>query len=175
MSSILQDLRYTLRILAKSPGFSALAVATLALGIGANTAVFTVANALLLRALPYLEPDRLVLLAGAEFGEGDKGELSLPYFTAISERNHTLSGVAACIFETFNLTGRGDPEQVPSARATWNFFDVLGVRPVAGRTFLKEEDRPGGASVVMLSYEFAARLFSQADAAVGRNITLDST
>lgn len=176
MSSLLQDLRYTLRILAKSPGFAAIAIVTLALGIGANTAVFTVADALLLRPLPYFAPDRLVLLTGAEFTENDDfGRLSYPFYRAVNERNHTLSGVAACIFETFNLTGEGDPQQVPSARATSNLFEVLGVQPIAGRNFLPAEDRPGGASVVLLSYEFATRLFSQAEIAVGRNITLDST
>jgi len=176
MSHIFQDLRYTLRILAKSPGFTLIAILTLALGIAANTAVFTVADALLLRPLPYFEPNRLVLLTGAEFTENDDfGRLSYPYFTAVSQRTHTLSGIAAGIFETFNLTGQGDPQQIPSARVTSNFFDVLGVHPIAGRTFLPEEDRPGGVPVVLLSYEFAARLFSRAESAVGRNITLDST
>lgn len=176
MSSLLQDLRHTIRILAKSPGFALVAIVTLALGIGANTAVFTVANALLLRPLPYFEPERLVLLTGAEFTENDDfGRLSYPYLTAVSERNHTLSGVAAGIFETFNLTGQGDPEQVPSARVTANFFEVLGARPIAGRTFLPEEDRPGGAAVILLSYEFASRLFGRAESAVGKNMILDST
>lgn len=169
-------LRHALRTLAQNPGVFILAILTLALGIGANTAVFTVANAVLLRPLPYLQPDRLVLLTGADFTENDDfGRLSLPFFTAISQRGHTLSGVAACTFDSFNLTGRGDPEQVLAARATANFFSVLGVHPIAGRTFLPEEDRPRGAPVVLLSYEFATRIFGRAESAAGHTLTLDST
>ncbi len=153
---------------------SFIAIVTLAVGIGVNTAVFTVANAVLLRPLPYTHPDRLVMVTGA-VARDDPGTLSYPYFTVVNERTHTLSGVAACVFESFNLTRHGDPEQVDSARATWNFFEVLGVQPIAGRTFLPEEDRPGGRQVVMLSYEFATRIFGKADSAVGQNLTLDSS
>jgi len=148
--------------------------AAIRIGIGVNTSVFTVANALLLQPLPYAHPDRLVMITGAQTAE-DPGTLSHPYFTMVHERARTLSESAACVFENFNLTRHGDPEQVQAARATWNFFDVLGVRPIAGRTFLPEEDRPGGRQVVMLSYEFATRLFRRADAAIGQNLTLDSS
>ena len=99
----------------------------------------------------------------------------MPYYTVINDRTHTLSATAACVFESFNLTRHGDPQQVDSARATWNFFDVLGVHPIAGRTFLPEEDRPGGKQVVLLSYEFATRIFGGAQAAVGQNLTFDSS
>src|ERR1043166_598836 len=168
-------LNHAFRVLAKSPALSFIAIVTLAIGIGVNTAVFTVADAVLLRPLPYARPGRLVMITGAQTNEIDPGTLSLPYFESISQRSRTLSAASACIFDSFNLTGRGDPEQVPAARATWNFFGVLGVRPIAGRTFLADEDRPGGRQVVLLSYEFATRLFGTAESAVGQSVTLDAS
>ena len=170
----MHDLRRAIRVLAKSPTISLIAIVTLAIGIGVNTAVFTVANALLLRPLPYEYPDRLVMLSGAN-ATGDSDTLSFPYFTVLNDRTHTLSGAAACIFESFNLTRQGDPEQIDSARVTWNFFDVLGVHPIAGRAFLHDEDRPGAKQVVMLSFAFASRLFGKAESAVGQTLTLDSS
>jgi putative ABC transport system permease protein len=149
---MLRDLQYAFRILAKSPAFTAIAVATLALGIGANTAIFSVANALLLRALPYPDPDRLVLITGGDFvREGSYGRLSYPFFRLVRDHSRSYSTVAACTFETFNLTGHGDAQQVTSARASWNFFDMLGVHPMAGRAFRPEEDVAGGPNVVVLS------------------------
>jgi predicted permease len=162
-----------LRTLIKSPGLTFVALLTLAIGIAVNTAVFTVANAVLLRPLPYHQPDRLILAAGNDASAGDFPTLSYPYFNAVRDRIHALSAIAACTFENFNVTQRGDPEQVQAARVTWNFFPVLGV-PIRGRNFLPEEDRPGGAPVVILSHQFATRLFGAADRAVGQNITLDS-
>ena len=172
---MLADLKYALRILARSPAFTLIAIATLALGIGANTAIFSVANALLLRALPYQHPDRLVLISGGDFNsEGTYGRLSYPFFRVVRDHSRSYSAVAACIYETFNLTGRGDAEQIVSARASWNFFGMLGVRPIAGRTFRPEEDVAGGANVVVLSYEFATRLFANPNAALGQTLSLDS-
>jgi putative ABC transport system permease protein len=168
------DLRHALRVLAKSPALSLIAIVTLAVGIGVNTAVFTVVNALLLKPLPYAQPDRLVMLSGATSTD-DPGTLSYPYFNVVRDRNRMLSGVAACVFENFNLTRHGDPEQLQAARASWNFFEILGVHPVAGRTFLPEEDRPGGPQVIVLSYELATRLFATPSSAVGQNLTLDSS
>jgi putative ABC transport system permease protein len=171
---MLSNLRYALRVLRKSPTFSVVAILTLALGIGANTAIFTVVNALLLRPLPYSEPERIVVLSGATFdAAGSWGRLSLPFFKVIDEHNRSYSSVAACIFDTFNLTGRGEPEQLSASRLTWKFFDVLGVQPIAGRVFSQEEDQPGGKPVVILSYKLATRLYQSAVKAVGENITLD--
>src|SRR5580698_10341333 len=153
-----------LRNMARSPGFTAIVILTLALGIGANTAIFTIANALLLRPLPYKDPDRLVRISTER---GRQGFLSLPYFTALRDHNQSYSGVAAYGQESFNLTGRGEAEQVGAERVTWNLFDVLGVRPVAGRTFLPEEDLAGGNLVVMISSELATRLFNGDRNAIG--------
>jgi putative ABC transport system permease protein len=157
---MVRDLRQAVRVLVKSPGFAVVAILTLGLGIGANTAIFTVANALLLRALPFADPERLV-----QVGTRD-GLISFPFFSVVSERNRSFAGVAAATFENFNMTGHGDPEQVHSARVSWNFFDVLGVRPVIGRTFLPEEDQRGARPVVLISYELWMRTFA-------RNLTLD--
>jgi len=149
-------------------------VVTLALGIGATTAIFTVVNALLLRPLPFADPARLVQLAAPARGERDAaGWLSYGHFRFQRDRNRSFESMAACTFEIFNLTGHDDPEQVPSARVSWNFFRVLGVTP-RGRTFLPDEDRAGGNPVVMISYELWQRLFAGDAGAVGRTLTLDS-
>src|SRR5271170_6911047 len=164
-------MRYALRMMAKSPSFTVIAILTLALGIGANTAIFTVANALLLRPLPYQDPDQLVRVAT----ERDRaGYLSLPFFTALRDHNRSFSGVAAYGQESFNLTGRGEPDQIAAERVTWNFFDVLGARPVAGRTFMPDEDQPGGRQVVLIGSELAKRLFNGDGNAIGQNLSLDS-
>jgi predicted permease len=167
------DFPHAARVLAKSPGLTFVAILTLAVGIGVNTAVFTVANAVLLRPLPYRQPDRLALAAGRDAGAGDFPTLSYPFFNAVRGQVRAFTEIAACTFENFNATQHGDPEQVQAARVTWNFFNVLGV-PVRGRNFLPEEDQPGGNPVVILSHPFATRLFGAADRAVGQNITLDA-
>ena len=169
------NFRYAIRMLGKSPAITAIAILTLALGIAANTAVFTVANAVLLSPLPYGQPDRLVTVVGSEPGGGqDWDTLSLPLFDSMNGATGSFSGLAACIFDSFNMTGRGEPEQVRGARSTWNLFDVLGVHPAAGRMFLPEEDKPNARQVVMLSNELATRLFGNAQAALNQTLTLDS-
>jgi len=172
---MLAHLRYAVRILAKRPAFAAVTILTLALGIGANTAIFTIANALLLRPLPYADPGRLVLISATpSSGREGGGELSFPHFTLLAGRNRSFAGVSAATFEIFNMTGHGDPEQILSARVSWNFFAVLGVRPVVGRTFFAEEDRPDARQVVLISYELWMRLFGGDRDAVGRSLTLDT-
>ncbi len=167
----MKDLRYALRMLAKSPGFTAIAILTLALGIGANTAIFTVANALLLRPLPYADSDHLVRIAT---GRDRSGYVSLPYFTVLRDHNRSFSGVAAYSMELFSLSGRGEPQQIVAERVTWNFFDVLGVRPTLGRTFSADEDQPGGKQVVLISDELWLRLFNRDRGAIGQSLSLDS-
>ena len=171
LDTFARNLRYTFRMLARTPGFTALAIATLALGIGANTAIFTVANSVLLRPLAYKDPGQLVRISTKRDGTCC---ISLPYFMLLSETNHSFSGVTAYQFETVNLDGREGAEQVDAERVTGNFFEVLGVKPLAGRTFTSEEDQPGGNQVVMIGYELATRLFSNAQNAVGQHLALDS-
>ena len=173
--NFLPDVRHAGRVLAKTPGFASVAVLTLAVGIGANTAIFSVANALLLRPLPYAQPDRLVVLSSERKASGEQqGPLSYPRFTLVQDRSRSFTGVAAFCNEVFNLTGRGDPEQIPAARVSWNFFDILGVPPALGRGFRAEEDSPGGEPVVLLSDGFWRRRFAADASVVGRSVTLDS-
>lgn len=169
-------LRYAARILAKSPGFSVVAIVTLALGIGANTSIFTVANALLLRPLPYQEPERLVLVSAAKAASPlEVLPFSYPRFALISGKSHSFSDIAAFTNETFNLTGLGQPEQLAAARVSWNFFEVLGLRPARGRGFLEEEDQPGGRPVCVISHRLWTRRFGARPDAVGKALVLDST
>jgi putative ABC transport system permease protein len=171
MERLFQDLRYSLRMLAKAPGFTALAIATLALGIGANTAIFTVANSALLRSLPYKDPAQLVRISTHRDGTCC---VSLPYFTLLSSANHSFSGVAAYQFDAVNMAVHDGAEQIDAERVTGNFFDVLGAKPSAGRTFLQEEDQPGGNQVVLIGDELAERIFGGARAAIGQHLSLDS-
>jgi predicted permease len=166
------DLRYAFRILAKSPAFAAVAILTLALGIGANTAIFTVANALLLRPLPYADPSRLALLFADR--RGQLQGFSYLRYSLLREQTHSFSGVAAFASDTFNLTGRGDPEQLSSARVSANFFDVLGVRPEFGRVFAANGDQPGAKPEVIISHSLWQRRFGSAPDIIGQSIALDS-
>src|SRR5258708_4590719 len=148
---LFNDLRYTARMLRKSPLFTLAVVLTVALGIGANTAIFSVVNAVMLRPLPYEHPDRLVWIAE----KNDK--LNLPTFAASvlnylawKERSRTFDPLAAFGFATFNLTDAGDPEQFTGGTVTPSLFPLLGIKAVLGRSFAADEDRPGSAKVVMI-------------------------
>jgi putative ABC transport system permease protein len=175
MIAFLNDVRYALRLFAKSPAFAAVAVLTLAIGIGANTAIFSVADALLLRPLPYAQPDRLVLIfATQRLNKERQGPLSWLRFQQVNEQSRSFTAVAAFTTEAFTLTGRGDPEQFRGARVSWNFFDILGVQPALGRTFTPEEDKPGGDQVALISHALWARRFGSDPGAMGTHITLDS-
>src|ERR1035441_9024837 len=141
---MLQDLRYALRVLAKDFGFSAVAVLTLALGIGANTAIFTVVNVVLLRPLPYPESDRLLFLYNTNLKRASgRGPFSLMRLDQLRSESRSFSNLAGFCNETFNLTGVEQPEQLQAARVSANFLQTLGVHPVLGRDFLPEEDREG--------------------------------
>jgi putative ABC transport system permease protein len=174
VGAIAQDIRYALRQLAMAPLFAAVAVFTLALGIGANSAIFSVLNALLLRPLPYANPEQLVLISGHK-KDSPAADVALTWrrFEMVRDYSRTFAGVAGFTSEVFNLTGRGDPEQVPSARVSWNFFPVLGVRPALGRSFREAEDKPGGDNVILLSDAFWRRRFAADPAVVGSHLTLD--
>jgi putative ABC transport system permease protein len=166
------DVPYAVRMLAKSPGFALVAILTLALGIGANTAIFTVANALLLRPLPYANPGRLALLFADR--RGQLQGFSYLRYSLLRDQTRSFSGVAAFASDTFNLTGRGDPEQLSSARVSANFFDVLGVHPELGRTFAANGDQPEAKPEVMISHSLWLRRFGVAKDIIGESVELDS-
>jgi putative ABC transport system permease protein len=171
VETLARDLRYGLRMLARTPGFTALAIATVALGIGANTAIFTVANSVLLRPLAYRDPGQLVRISTKRDGSCC---VSLPYFALLSDTNHSFSGVAAYQFDAANLAVPSGAEQVDAERVTGNFFDVLGAKPLAGRSFTPAEDQPGGNQVVLIGNELATRLFGNEQKAVDQHLSLDS-
>jgi putative ABC transport system permease protein len=176
MSTLLQDLRFGLRMLAKSPGFTAVAVLTLALGIGANTAIFSMVNSVLLRPLAYREAQQLYLVREIvpELSQTYPTlPANLPNFRVWQRECHSFTEVA--IVEPFNmtLTGYGEAEQISGGRASANLFDVLGIVPEMGRTFLPQEDTPGNDYVVILTHSFWRDRFHGDPAIVGRSITLN--
>ena len=171
--TLLQDLRYGLRGLRRNPGFTAIAVLTLALGIGATTAIFTVVNAVLLRPLPYPHPEELAYVQQVLPGFGINPFVFNMEFVAWRNQSRTVSPIAAYMFSWFNLTGGGEPERVNSGIATASFFSLLGVRPAVGRLFLPEEDRPGGPPVAILSHSLWKRRFGGDPSVVGKGISLD--
>jgi predicted permease len=172
MSTLLQDLRYGLRMLAKNPGFTTVAVITLALGIGANTAIFSVVNGVLLRPLPYPEADRLVQVyeRSAQFNEMS---VSYPNFLDWEKMNRSFAAMGAYRGESFNFTGAGQPEYIPGAVVTANFFSVLGVKPLQGRTFTPDEDRQGANPVAMVSEGLWKRRFGSDTAVLGKSLVVD--
>jgi putative ABC transport system permease protein len=173
---IWHDVKFGLRMLRKNPGFSLAAIFTLALGIGGNTAIFTITNALLLRALPYQDPQQLVMLEMERKSTGQQGgDLTLNAYELIRDHSRSFSGVSVWAIDSLNLTGRGEPEQVPVARVSPNFFGVLGVNPQIGRTFSTDEGQPGGKPVVMISDGLWHARFGGDAQVVGQTITLDST
>ena len=154
MNNLWRDLRYGARMLLKKPGFTIVAVITLALGIGANTAIFTVINGVLLRPLPYSEPDRLVWVWGNIRNGGNRASVSPLDYLDFRSQNSSFEHFAATFsFPTFvNLTGSGEPERLQSAVATGDFFQALGVSASLGRTFVRENEQPGQDQVVVLSH-----------------------
>ncbi|MDE3136697.1 MAG: ABC transporter permease [Acidobacteriota bacterium] len=171
---MLQDIRYGLRILAKSPGFAAVAILTLALGIGANTALFSVVNGVLLNPLPFSQPDRLVAMyeRSAQF---EKQSISYPNFLDWLRDNRSFSEMAAFREDDFDLTGMGMPQRVTVEMVSASFFPLLGVKPVIGRTFLPQEDELGGRPVVLLSDGFWHSKYGGSPSVLGRSITLNNT
>jgi putative ABC transport system permease protein len=152
METFLRNLRYSLRALAKSPGFAAVAIITLALGIGANTAIFSVVNSVLLQPLSYPEPDRLVELEGIS-PQGNSDATSIPKFNAWQDQTQVFDSVAAYDFAGpgINLTGGDRPEQLKGIRVSKDYFRVFGAPMALGRTFSADEDRPGGPAVAVIS------------------------
>ena len=176
MVSLFQDIRYGARLLRKNPGFALAAILTLTLGIGGNTTIFTITSALLLRPLPYQDPQQLVLLGAHRQGDSDGvGAFSLNRYDLLRDRQRSFTGVAVFTSDSLNLTGRGEPQQVPIGRVSPNFFSVLGVTPQLGRAFADDEGQPGGKPVVMISDALWHNRFGGDHDVVGQVITLDST
>ena len=174
MQTLLQDLKYGARMLVKSPGFTAIAILTLALGIGANTAIFSLIDSVLLRPLPYENPGQLVAFSGTNAESGLTGILvSYTRFQQVQEQSRAIKSLGAYIPFTMSLTGRGEPEVVNASRITGNFFHVLAVSPALGRDFLAAEDQPGGADVTIISDSFWHNHFGGDPSLIGRTLSLD--
>jgi putative ABC transport system permease protein len=168
-------MRYAIRSLLKAREFTLIAVAIVAIGIGANTAVFSIVDAALLRPLPFKEPARLFILSGSNPKRAiTDGPFSYPAFVELAARDSMLSGLAAIANERFNATGGDRPEQLPGGRVSAGFFDVLGIRPALGRTFTSAEDRTGAPNVVIIGRRYWMRRFSGNASAIGTTLTLNS-
>jgi putative ABC transport system permease protein len=173
ISDLWQDLRFGARMLLKQPGFTLIAVVTLALGIGANTAIFSIVNAALLRPFPYKEPERLVILL-EHYGVGGFSP-SYPNFADWRTQNTVLAAIAAVRQnESFNLTGTSEPERLQGRRVSAEFFATLGVKPLVGRDFFAEEDRADAAPAVILSYSLWQRRFGADPSVIGQQLTLNN-
>jgi putative ABC transport system permease protein len=171
MNGFLKDVRYGIRGLLRRPGFSAVALITLALGIGANTAIFSVVNAVLLRPLPYPDEERVVRIDETE-GRGGMG-ISPPNLLDFQQQNHSFEGIAGYTGESFVLTGGAEPVRVQAMNVTSNLFSVLRVDPLIGRTFSADDLTQRQSQVVLISYGFWQRHFGGDQKLVGRQITLD--
>jgi putative ABC transport system permease protein len=183
------DLRHGIRMLGKAPGFAAITVLTLAVGLGINTAIFSAVNAVMLRPLPYPQSDRLVSLweentspreqrfnsSGAAVGTagGSTRTTVSPANLADYRACAAFEGLAAYDSSPVNLTGMGSPERIAGEAVTWNYFSVLGILPAEGRTFLPEEDQPGANLVAIVSHEFWQQRMGSAPDALGRSVLLD--
>jgi hypothetical protein len=177
IESLWRDFRFAARALRKNPGFTLAAVLTCALGTGGNTAVFTVVSAVFLRPLPYRDPQTLALIEvkRKESNTEEDHGFSLGRYELIRDRSHEFAAVAAVTNDTANLTGRGEPQQVPIARVTANFFSVLGITPEAGRTFTADEARPEGKPVVLISHWLWLSRFGKDVRIIGQTVNIDST
>ncbi len=176
MEALASDLRHALRLLRKNRAFTIIAVAALALGIGANTAIFSVVNAVLLRPLPYPNPDRLVFVK-RKYPDGSSNSTSVPKFSIWNQYNKSLDAMTAYDFVSVGLNlaspgSGGAPEQLKAVHASLDFFRVFGVSPVMGRTFLAEEDRPGGTRVAVLNYGVFQRRFGADPTLIGKALVL---
>jgi putative ABC transport system permease protein len=167
-----QDVRYGLRMLRRSPGFTAAALLTLTLGIGANTAIFTVVDAVLLKPLPYADPDRLVTI-GDRHPDGSLSGVGLATALDWRERSGSFAQFAMIRLWIPTLEGDGDAERLPAVRVSWNYFDVLGARPALGRGFTPDDDREDGWHVALLSDRLWRRRFGADPAIVGRLVALN--
>src|SRR4051794_28429075 len=175
METLQQDLRFAVRMLLKSPGFAAIAVLCVAIGIGANTAIFSVVNAILLRPFPYADPDRIVALHETQ----TKNDVEAAGFSNLDYQDLRaqatgLSAITAYTRRSLTFSGEGEPERVEGASIAWNLFPFLGVKPALGRTFHEDEDRPGAAGAVLLSHELWMRRFNGDPNVVNKTILVNA-
>ena len=176
MGSFLQDVKYGVRTLTKNPGFSIIAIITLALGIGANTAMFSAVNAILLRPLPYKNSNQLVNVWGTSAKyPGFRMTLSAPEFNDVKTQNHSFDDMAQFRNRSMNWSGHGDPEVVSVTEISQDFFATLGASPAIGRTFVPEESIPGKDQVVILSDALWSARFGKDATVLGKTITLDGS
>ena len=173
MNTLLQDLRYAIRTLTKKPGFAAVAVLTLGLGIGVNTAIFSFVDALLLRPLDFKHLDRLAMLWEGNSQTMDRENVSPADYVDFKNQNNVFEYFAAIKWRDVNLTGNGEPERVQGFQVSPEFFDALDEKPMLGRTLLHEEDQPGRDRVVVLGYNIWQRRFASDPAIVGKTIMLN--
>ena len=172
METLLQDLRYGLRMLRKSPGFTFVAVLTLALGIGANTAIFSVVNAVLIRALPYRNPQQLVLIWSDEQKGSARDQLSYTDIDDYRTQSHSFQNVVAFADWSATFTGNGDPARIPGVQVSDGYFSLMGARPVLGRDFLPEEQIEGKDQVIILTYGLWQSRFGGDSQIVGKQVSL---
>src|SRR5262249_20301437 len=172
LEMLLQDLRYGARMLLKQPGFTLIAVVTLGLGLGANTAIFSLVNNVLLRQLPFRRPEELVWVSSRRSDPG-KNPFTLPDFIDYRDQNQSLAGIAAYANWSANVTGTGEPERLQGLRISANAFQMLGVEAFAGRALLPEDDTPGRQLVVVLSYSLWQRRFGADPRVVGKTMTIN--
>ena len=174
LGDLWQDLRYGLRMLAKNPGFTTVAVIALALGIGANSAIFSVVNTVLLRPLPYKNPERLVMVWEENSKQGyPRDTPAAANYVDWRDQNHVFEDMAAIVEISFNLTRVGDPERIDGQRVSASLFSLIGVEPQLGRAFRAEEDKPGANHVVVMSHGLWQRRFGADPAIIGRPINLN--
>jgi predicted permease len=174
MQTLMQDIRYAVRMLVKNPGFALVAVLTLALGIGANTALFSIVNGVLLNPVPFPQPERLMALYANRI-QFERASISYPNFLDWQRENRTFVTLAAFRPDNFNLTGAGEPEHIRGEMVSADFFSTLGLVPKVGRWFRSEEDRIGGAPVVVISTGLWKRKFGSATDILGKSIVLNGT
>ena len=174
LSDLWQDLRYAARVFRKQPAFVATAVLTLALGIGATTAIFSVVNGVLIKPLPFAESDRLIALVHQAPGVNQYEMAASPaiYFT-YRDNNQTFESVALWYSNTASVTGAGQPEEVHRLQSTHELLPLLRVRPLHGRTFSKADDQPGSPGTVILSYSYWQRRFGGAETVLGKMLVVD--
>ncbi|HEY6944624.1 MAG TPA: ABC transporter permease, partial [Candidatus Acidoferrum sp.] len=173
MRTLARNLRYALRGLKKNPGFTSVAVLTLALGIGANTAMFSIINAVLLRPLPYREPQNLVLLS-EHWPQFPRLSLSYLNYKDWRDQSRSFEAVGAVRNFVVTMTGIEEAERIPAQNITASLFDLVGVRPELGRPFDAVEDKPGAPPVVLISHSLWQRRLSSSQSVLGKSITLDN-